>query len=385
MGDVRPSVAMVLSNDGSADPRVEKEARALVDAGWDVTVVAWDRSQTLPAKETRAGGWRLHRVGPVARHGAGLGNLDAYQRFWSGATDAVADLAPHVVHCHDADAIPVGTRAVRRLDGAHLVVDLHELYAQSKMIPQRGWKGIAARGAVKSYERRGVRRSSLVVVANPGQVSLVAGLAEDDPRLAIVENAPERDRFEPASRQREAGDPFKVCFIGQKRSVSQLEALMRAIEPHADMSALLAGGGTAADDIERLGTRYERVETRGRVAYDEIPALYEGCDVVYAVYDTTYGNYRTHFPVKAMEGMALGVPVLVSKGTWVADYVEQHGIGLAVREGDPDGIADALVRLRDDPDEAARMGERGRGIVDAGLNWEAASARLIRAYEGLRP
>ena len=40
-----PQVAMIVSNHCDPDPRVEKEAIALVDAGYEVTIHAFDREE----------------------------------------------------------------------------------------------------------------------------------------------------------------------------------------------------------------------------------------------------------------------------------------------------------------------------------------------------
>jgi hypothetical protein len=43
-------IVMLLSNAFLPDPRVLKEARSLTNAGYDVTVIAWDREGTYPAQ-----------------------------------------------------------------------------------------------------------------------------------------------------------------------------------------------------------------------------------------------------------------------------------------------------------------------------------------------
>jgi glycosyltransferase involved in cell wall biosynthesis len=50
---------------------------------------------------------------------------------------------------------------------------------------------------------------------------------------------------------------------------------------------------------------------------------------------------------------------------------------------DVQAVKGAIVRLRDDPELARRMGERGRAIVESGLNWKAAAERLVGVYESL--
>ena len=56
-------VAMLVSNGHAPDPRVEKEADALADAGHDVTVYAFDRHREHRALE-HAGPVRVERVSP---------------------------------------------------------------------------------------------------------------------------------------------------------------------------------------------------------------------------------------------------------------------------------------------------------------------------------
>ncbi|MDH4140725.1 MAG: glycosyltransferase, partial [Coriobacteriia bacterium] len=305
-----------------------------------------------------------------------------YREFWANATDEVVALRPDVVHCHDTDTAAVGLRVLRRLGESEcaLVLDLHELYRESRMIPQRGAKGAFAKATVSRIERLAARTASLVIVANPGQAGLVTGVTADDTRIVVAENAPDTGRFAPSARERVADDPLRVCYIGQKRTADHLVDLMDAVGRTPRTHALIAGGGPAAEEVARAADMRERVDVVGRVDYEEIPALYSECDAVYAVYDTSVGNYRTHFPVKAMEAMAIGVPVIVSEGTWVASYVEEHGIGSAVREHDVDAIAGVLARWRDDPRSCGDMGRRGRELIQGGLNWETVSTRLVDAY-----
>lgn len=375
-------VAMVVSNDAVADPRVEKEARVLASSGWQVTVVAWDRSQSHPPLERREG-YDVVRLGPQARHGAGLKNVRLYPRFWQAATAVVLDLDPHVVHCHDSDTAVVGVRAKRARPRLRLVLDFHELYAESKMVPQHGLKGALTRTVVRMIEWRAVRRADAIVAVAPGQADQVPGTDRTDPRVVLVENAPDLGRFPEIHRDPRARDSIRVCFIGKKRDASRLEVLMKAIDRLPRVTAFLAGDGPAEEEVRRLAEGRDRVTTVGRLLYEEIPPLYEKCDVVYAAYDASYGNYRTAIPVKMMEGMAAGLPVIVSEGTWAAGYVRDEGIGFVVDDLDPESVAAALSSVLDDPAEAVRMGARGRTIVEASLNWDAAARRLRDAYQRL--
>ena len=372
---------MLLSNGFVSDPRVEKEARALLGSGWRVTVLAWDRSREAPEREHRDG-VTIERLGPPASHGAGLANVSAYRAFWTAAARRTVELGADVVHCHDLDTAPAGLSAVRSLERvrgrrAALVLDFHELYRESNMIPHAGIKGAVAGIGVRWVERSALRRADVVIVANPGTANSYGSSAEQ--RIVVVENAPDSSilRPDPAAR---VCQPFTVGYAGQKRYAGGLVDLIEVVQSHSDMHAFLAGGGTAAEEIARLAAARERVEVSGRFGYADLPSLYGRFDVVYAVYDAALGNVRTLFPVKVMEGISCGLPVVVTKGTWVGDWVNEHGVGIAVSPGDRGELEAALVRLKDDPVLRAEMGAAGRAVVDAGLNWKAASERLLAVY-----
>lgn len=43
MSETKPSVIFLRTNPVSPDPRIEKEADALIEVGYNVSVFAWDR------------------------------------------------------------------------------------------------------------------------------------------------------------------------------------------------------------------------------------------------------------------------------------------------------------------------------------------------------
>lgn len=378
------SVVMLLTNDFVSDPRVEKEALALSSAGWDVTVLAWDRSQSHERLEQR-GPIRIERLGPGAAYGGGVRSIGNFREFWRRSAARAAEIAPDVIHCHDLDTAPAGLSAMSDLRGPgkspKLVLDFHELYRESRMVPQAGIAGMVARFFVRALERRAISAAHAVLIANPGTAACY-----DDYRvhgkIVLVENAPDIARFTPSGG---VADPsrFTICYIGQKRYFRNLEMLMRAVQADGRLHARLCGGGVVEAQVQEAARNYLRVSVSGPFTYDEVPGLYSGCDAVYAVYDSSVGNIQTAVPVKALEGMAAGLPVITNRGTWFGQLLVEHRAGMVVDGNDEEEITDAILTLANDRDEATAMGRRGRALVEADLNWEAASGRLIEAYRSL--
>jgi glycosyltransferase involved in cell wall biosynthesis len=90
-------------------------------------------------------------------------------------------------------------------------------------------------------------------------------------------------------------------------------------------------------------------------------------------------NYLTNLPVKAFEYMTCSLPVVMSDFPYWREVFE--GAALFVDPQRPEAIAAAIRHLLDHPDEARRLGERGRMMVEEKYSWEAESVKLLALYD----
>jgi len=79
--------------------------------------------------------------------------------------------------------------------------------------------------------------------------------------------------------------------------------------------------------------------------------------------------------VAIMEGMAMSLPVVVTRCGGVGELVADGTDGLMVDVGRPDQFAAAIAKIAKDPALAARLGANGRQKIErefhAGLSAEA--------------
>ncbi len=80
-----------------------------------------------------------------------------------------------------------------------------------------------------------------------------------------------------------------------------------------------------------------------------------------------------------LEAMASGLPVLATAVGGNADLVEDGVTGLLVPPADADAMAQALVRLIDDPAHAAALGRAGRAAAEARFSLQA----MVSAYRAV--
>jgi hypothetical protein len=76
-------------------------------------------------------------------------------------------------------------------------------------------------------------------------------------------------------------------------------------------------------------------------------ALYGKCDAMYSVYDADMHNVRVALPNKLYESVYCEMPLIVAKDTYLAEVVDQWGVGFAVDHRQPQELIALLEQLRD--------------------------------------
>ena len=88
-------------------------------------------------------------------------------------------------------------------------------------------------------------------------------------------------------------------------------------------------------------------------------------------------------PLKPVEAMASGLPVVVSSVRALGELVKDKVTGLLVPPLDPGALADALRLLLDSPELRRKLGDNAREAVARDRTWEQNAARYRDAYARL--
>lgn len=96
------------------------------------------------------------------------------------------------------------------------------------------------------------------------------------------------------------------------------------------------------------------------------------------------GDYPDSYTTKMFEYMALGLPVVTADFPLYRNVVERHGCGFCISPYEPAQLTDSLLYLIQHPDEANRMGQRGREAVEKEYNWTSEGTKLLSFYALVR-
>lgn len=210
---------------------------------------------------------------------------------------------------------------------------------------------------------------------------IVAHDAADDPFRA------EPDLRRP-SRVSER-DRLTVGYVGTLsagRGGEQIAAMARALP---DVEFMVVGGTPEQVEAFRC-TAPANVVLYGHVAPSQLPELYPRMDVVLAPYQRTVrldgdvGDTAAFMsPMKLFEYLAWGAAIVFSDLPVVREVLEDGRNALLVEPADVDAWVAAILRFRDEPGLADRLGANARADYLAEHTWDHRAARVLADDVGL--
>ncbi|PRR70679.1 glycosyltransferase family 4 protein [Neomoorella humiferrea] len=368
-------VLICRSNPVAPDPRVEKIAQALCQAGYEVLVLAWDRTGQLPREEWQQG-YHIVRFSHPASYGLGLKNIFHILRWQTFLLRFFIRNRQGIRICHACDfdtLLPCLFSKVFR--GNRVIYDVFDFYADSR----RTIPGFM-RKLLYMFELKALNHADAVILVDEARRKQIA---RGKPRhVTIVYNSPpdilDALRFNVSPIRRAELYLAYVGLLQVERGLLEiLEVLTRHPEWHLDLAGF---GGGDEERILGLARLLSNVTWHGRVPYKQALELSYAADVLFATYDPAIPNHRYSSPNKVFEAMMLAKPVVVARGTGIDRLVEEVNCGLVVVYGDVAALEAALIRLARDPALRQRLGENGRRAYEEKYSWNLMRERLLALY-----
>jgi glycosyltransferase involved in cell wall biosynthesis len=208
-------------------------------------------------------------------------------------------------------------------------------------------------------------------------------------KLHVVPNGVDPSRFAESSAPRGCGGDlsFTIGFVGSLKPWHGLPILAEAFATlHAEDSRtrlLIVGDGPERAATERwIGAHglSEAARFTGAVPPECIPPLLASMDAAVAPYPPQPHFYFS--PLKVLEYMAAGLPIVASRIGQLEDLIADGESGFLCTPGDSHALAARLRRLRDDPALSSRLGAAARAVVVERHTWKAVTSRIL-ALTGL--
>jgi len=308
-----------------------------------------------------------------------------------------------VVQVHTMPDYLVAAAALPKLMGAKIVLDVHdlvpELYAAKF--------GVAVTSPIIKLmtfvERCCVGFADHALAVHQPHLEALLRHGNRRSKFSVVMNLPDT-RFFARQSKKASHRPFVLLYHGTISRRHGLETAVRAVEiarqRYDDIELLIVGEG---DDVERLKSIVderglgEAVQFEGPRPIEQLKPFFARASAgVVPLLDDPFTRYM--LPVKLLEYVAVGLPVIVSETPTIRAYFDDTMVSF-VRPGDIDDLAAKIVALRRRPDlrdslvrsadtflehySWDRENERFHGLIEALASCRVPRVRGLRSMRKL--
>jgi glycosyltransferase involved in cell wall biosynthesis len=204
-------------------------------------------------------------------------------------------------------------------------------------------------------------------------------------KVVVIPNGADTELFCPSRLQPARGD-YRMLYFGTLSSWQGVEVAVRAVAILAGAKLRVIGTGTSArrNALVRLAAKLgaaDRISIEAPVPQPELAETLAGCDAVLAPLLWNDRNVlQGCCPLKVLEGMAAGRPVVASNLRVVRELGDDGEHLLLTEPGSVDSVAAAIERLRGDAVLATKLAGNARRLVEQRYTWAHAVDSLTNTY-----
>jgi glycosyltransferase involved in cell wall biosynthesis len=391
--------ALVLIEDGSFtyDNRVKHETQALLERGWEITVVC-PRFRGDPFYQRISSRLRVYFY-PKPEANSVLGHVFEHTlTFLLGGLLSGWVFLRHgfdVIHaCNPMDVFWLVALPYKWL-GRRFIYDQHDLCPELFLsrYGQATARNSSLLKALLALERGAYRTADVVIVTNESykQIALHRGGLPPD-RVFVVRNGPDVERFSEVLGESPAllDGEIVVGYLGNMNQQDGVEYLLEAaraiVHEHrrSDIRFVLIGGGSRQPHLARLAGEMglqHHVTFTGRVPDDQMLQTLRACNICVQP-DPSNALNELSTMNKALEYMAMAKPTVAFD--LHETRVSCADAALYARPNSVRDLARKILELADNPELRMRMGRTGQQRILTQLAWPFSIPALLAAYDRVR-
>ncbi|MFN8439516.1 MAG: glycosyltransferase family 4 protein [Caldilineaceae bacterium] len=388
-------ILMLLENNPyPRDARVRQEAKALVGAGYEVTVIC-PKGKGQPWNDL-IDNVRVYRF-PMPAQGNGL-----FGYLWEYGYSLLAALCLSlyvffrhgfdVIHAHNPPDLMVLVALLYKPLGKKFVFDHHDLAPEMYFARFEGKGNPIVYRLLVAFEMLSCKVADHLIATNNSYKAMQmqrSGIAES--RITVVRNGPDLNRLHLVAPNAELQQkaPHIIGYVGEMGVHDGIDYLLRAcyylvnVLERQDFYCVIIGTGDAWEMLKEQAVKLkleEYVWFPGRVSDADLLSYLSTAQICVDPDPSNPFNDRCSM-IKMSEYMALSKPI-------VAFDLPEHRVtaqeaALYAKANNELDFAQQLATLMDDPQRRQAMGKLGRERVESVLAWSHQSKALIKVYDQL--
>ena len=379
------------------DSRVWPEAKALRDAGFQVSVicpkgVGRDEESFICLEDISIYRYQLPAIGN--KYIAYLGEYGfSFVITFLLSLKVLFRRGFDIIHAANPPDMFFLIGLFYRFLGKKYIFDQHDLAPEMFRVKFNGRMKLLYKLQL-FLETRSYRTSYLVITSNLSQKkrAIEHGGCHAG-KVFVVRNGPNSKQMElaPLEAELKSGRRYLLAYVGFMSSQDGVEYALRALQDlvyergRQDISLVLMGDGDSAPMLRSLAHELkldDYVNFTGWIERKDVQRYLSVADVGITP-DPQNGLNEYSTMLKTMEYMAMGKPV-VSFDLQEARFSAQDAALYSIPNQVED-FADKIETLLDNEELRRKMGEVGRKRIKEELGWEHSKMNLLQAYEAIFP
>lgn len=348
------------------DPRVRREAEALVEAGHRVTVLA-SRQSGEPNRETIAGVEIIKTIGLNNKRTSVVVYMLDYTTFFLMISLHLLrhPLRYHLIHINNMPDFLVFATWLPRLLGRPVIHDVHdlmpELYLEKFASGKKRWLV----RALEMQERWAGKFASAVVTVEERLKDILSDRGIPREKIHVLMNLPD-DRIFTPRRTPVKGPNARFVMVYHGTLARRLgldiaiEAVAKARTAIPRMELRIIGAGAERGSLMKLRDELDLQEvvtfSDGFVPVENIPAMIHDADIGLIPLRICSGT-DIMLPTKLLEYVSVGIPCIVPKTGTITRYFDEEMVEFFAAEN-IDSLANAIIGLYRDPERRARLSQQ---------------------------
>lgn len=369
-------VEVLLAKSYDPDPRVRRTAQALLDAGYDVRVLAWDRSGRRP-REERDGDIPIRRIHVRSHASRGWSQVFFLLVVAWRLLPVLRRRRPDVLHAVNLPMLAVALALAPFVGGRpRIVYDAFEIHTLMGAHRYPRWL-VATIGV---FERFLPRFADLVITPGEDRRAYFASLGIVSTAIPNWIDPPTHlpDRSRVRAELGITDGQFVTLYAGGIIGSRDLMPLIEHARARPDDLVLIAGRGDAEEELARAARGVRNVRLLGWVP--QPAALIVAADALYYALKPDHPYAAHAAPNNLYQAVAYAIPFVYREQGEIAAVSARHRIGRPFT--DAASLEAAIDALRDPAENAAVRAELRR--LQGEFRWTRAAKALVDAYDRLR-
>ena len=375
-------ILMFLTNAFDPDPRVYQEAKVLIEKGYKVSILCWDRDPKAPFQENIDGIY-VERIYVKSTHGRGSTQIIFLLLFWIKALIKALSKKIDITYCHDFDTLPLGY-TISRLKKTKLVYDAHESYVD--MLANNVSPLI--KKIISVAENYLLKKVDLTITV--GDILKESLIKKGAFQVMVVGNWKQLTDFQFSAKVLEEEktklgipkDALVVSYIAHLNPERKIEPLLRSIENEEDVFLVVGGRGPIEKIVRNSAQKHKNIIFLGFVHPLKVPFYVALSDVVYYGFDKNNPNAQYSAPNKLFEALAAGKAIITGDFGEIGHIVKKYNCGLILKDYSIEEIKKAINILKN-KNYLIEIQNNSLKIAEKKYNWQMAKENLTKAIDKL--